>query len=115
GLYSAADVLQFALEKKLVLAPRDKDMIVMLHELEYLLHGQRHQTRSCLLVHGEDQLRTAMAKTVGLPLGIAAKLILLREIRLIGLHLPILPAIYDPVLKELNTHGIIFHEEETIL
>lgn len=115
GVCSAADVLQFALESKLILAPGDKDMIVMLHELEYLLHGQLHQTRSCLLVHGEDQLRTAMAKTVGLPLGIAAKLILLGEIRLTGLHLPILPAIYDPVLKELNAHGILFKEEETIL
>lgn len=113
GHCSAADILQFALERKLVLAPQDKDMIVMLHEIDYLLHGRLHQSKSCLIVKGEDQLRTAMAKTVGLPLGIAAKLILLGEISLTGLHIPILPEIYEPVLKELKENGIIFHEEET--
>nr|WP_262713770.1 saccharopine dehydrogenase C-terminal domain-containing protein [Pseudobacter ginsenosidimutans] len=112
GLCTAADVLQFALEQKLVLASHDKDMIVMLHEIDYLLNGQIQHIKSCLLVKGEDQLRTAMAKTVGLPLGIAAKLILLNEIKLTGLHIPILPEIYEPVLKELYQNGIIFHEEE---
>jgi hypothetical protein len=33
GSCSAADVLQFALEKKLMLQPNDKDMVVMLHEI----------------------------------------------------------------------------------
>jgi saccharopine dehydrogenase-like NADP-dependent oxidoreductase len=115
GHCSAADILQFALERKLALAPHDKDMIVMLHEIDYLLNGKLHQSKSCLIVKGEDQLRTAMAKTVGLPLGIAAKLILLGEISLTGLHIPILPEIYNPVLKELNQNGIIFQEEETTL
>jgi saccharopine dehydrogenase-like NADP-dependent oxidoreductase len=115
GHCSAADILQFVLERKLVLAPHDKDMIVMLHEIDYLLDDKLHQSKSCLIVKGEDQLRTAMAKTVGLPLGIAAKLILLGEISLTGLHIPILPEIYNPVLKELNQNGIIFKEEETTL
>lgn len=112
GVCSAADVLQFALEQKLVLAPNDKDMIVMLHEIDYLLDGKLHHSKSTLIVEGEDQLRTAMAKTVGLPLGIAAKLILLGKINLTGLHIPILPEIYNPVLEELNENGIIFFEEE---
>ena len=46
-----------------------------------------------------------MAKTVGLPLGIAAKLILENKIQLTGLHIPIIPEIYEPVLKELETAG----------
>jgi saccharopine dehydrogenase (NADP+, L-glutamate forming) len=53
-----------------------------------------------------------MAKTVGLPLGIAAKLILQGRLSLTGLHIPILPEIYEPVLEELKLHGISF--EETI-
>jgi saccharopine dehydrogenase-like NADP-dependent oxidoreductase len=61
-------------------------------------------------VKGEDSLRTAMAKTVGLPLGIAAKLILNGTITLRGLHIPILPEIYEPVLKELADNGIVFVE-----
>jgi saccharopine dehydrogenase (NADP+, L-glutamate forming) len=51
-----------------------------------------------------------MAKTVGLPLGIAAKLVLEDKIKLTGLHIPISAAIYEPVLKELDQHGIVFTE-----
>lgn len=112
GSCTAADVMQFVLEQKLVLAAQDKDMIVMLHEFEYLLNNQPHQIKSSLIVKGDNQLRTAMAKTVGLPLGIAAKLILLNKIKLTGLHIPILPEIYNPVLEELHQNGIVFHEEE---
>jgi saccharopine dehydrogenase-like NADP-dependent oxidoreductase len=110
GRCSAMDVLQFALEKKLVLNAGDRDMIVMLHEIEYLLEEKKFRVRSNLIVKGDDNLRTAMAKTVGLPLGIAAKLILLGKITATGLHIPVIPAIYEPVLQELQQHGIVFHE-----
>ncbi|WEK34688.1 MAG: saccharopine dehydrogenase C-terminal domain-containing protein [Candidatus Pseudobacter hemicellulosilyticus] len=110
GTCSAADVLQFALEQKLVLQPADKDMIVMLHEIGYRLNGLDYQRNSCLIVRGEDQRRTAMAKTVGLPLGIAAVLFLEGKIPLTGLHIPILPEIYTPVLQELGENGIRFRE-----
>jgi saccharopine dehydrogenase-like NADP-dependent oxidoreductase len=110
GLCSAADILQFAVEKKLSLRPYDKDMIVMLHEFEYETGGQKSQLRSSLIVKGENNLRTAMAKTVGLPLGIAAKLILNGKIKLAGLHIPTHKEIYEPVLKELERYGVKFHE-----
>lgn len=110
GLCSAADVLQFIFETKLALQPEDKDMVVMLHEIEYQLEGQPHSADSALVVTGEDALHTAMAKTVGLPLGIAAKLILDEKIKITGLHIPTIAAIYEPVLKELEQHGIIFSE-----
>lgn len=111
GMISAADGLQFALEKKLLLSPNDKDMIVMQHEIEYELDAQKHQIISSLVVYGKDSVHTAMAKTVGLPLGIAAKLILNGSINLTGIHLPIIKEIYDPVLKELEANGILFKEE----
>ncbi len=110
GLQSAADVLQFILERKLVLQQEDKDLIVMLHELEYMIADKKHSIASSLVVKGEDSLRTAMAKTVGLPLGIAAKLILEGKLTITGLHIPIVEAIYKPVLKELEEHGIQFKE-----
>ncbi len=110
GECSAADVLQFSMEKKLALENSDKDMIVMLHEIEYEIDQQLHRAVSCLIVKGEDHLRTAMAKTVGLPLGIAAKLILQGNIKSRGLHIPIVAEIYEPVLEELRTHGISFRE-----
>jgi saccharopine dehydrogenase-like NADP-dependent oxidoreductase len=114
GKISAADGLQFALEKKLLLSPTDKDMIVMQHEIEYELAAKKHQIISSLVVYGKDSVHTAMAKTVGLPLGIAAKLILNGSINLSGIHLPIIKEIYQPVLKELEANGIIFTEQKKI-
>lgn len=107
---NSADILQYLVETKLAMQPHDKDMIVMLHEFEYTMNGKTDSLKSCLVVKGEDSLRTAMAKTVGLPLGIAAKLILNETIQLKGLHIPTAKEIYAPVLKELETAGIIFTE-----
>ncbi len=106
----SADILQFVAENKLAMQPTDKDMIVMLHEIDYVLNGKHTAVKSSLLVKGENSLHTAMAKTVGLPLGIAAKLILNGDIALTGLHIPTQAAIYEPVLKELEKHGIAFTE-----
>ena len=107
---SSADILQYLAEKKLAIQPGDKDMIVMLHELKYSIDGQQSTVNSSLVVKGDDSVRTAMAKTVGLPLGIATKLILLDKIKLTGLHIPIVPGIYEPVLDELEKNGIAFTE-----
>ena len=115
GFCSPADILQFAVEKKLGLRPYDKDMIVMLHEIEYEVGGQKSAVRSSLMVKGENNLRTAMAKTVGLPLGIAAKLILSGKIKQTGLHIPTHKEIYLPVLKELEQHHVKFNENTTSL
>jgi saccharopine dehydrogenase-like NADP-dependent oxidoreductase len=110
GLCSAADVLQFILEKKLALQPDDKDMIVMMHEIEYIIGNKNSKVTSTLIVKGENNVHTAMAKTVGLPLGIAAKLILQEKITETGLHIPVSASVYEPVLKELKNHGITFVE-----
>lgn len=110
GLCSAADVLQFIAERKLALQPHDKDMIVMLHEIGYIINNEQHEIKSSLIVKGEDSLHTAMAKTVGLPLGIAAKLFLEGKINETGLHIPVIPSIYEPVLDELKKFGIEFNE-----
>ncbi len=110
----SAALLQYLLEKKLVMKPGDKDMIIMLHEIEYSINDQKKRISSCLIVKGEDQLHTAMAKTVGLPLGIAAKLILQNKIKITGLHIPVIPEIYEPVLKELELNGIKFNEENKV-
>ena len=82
----------------------------MVHEIEYEIEGISSTVVSSLMVKGEDSSHTAMAKTVGLPLGIAARLVLEGKITETGLHIPITAAIYEPVLKELNNHGISFTE-----
>lgn len=110
GSCTAADILQTAVEKKLKLEPEDKDMIIILHEIAYDLESAPQKTRSVLIAKGENSMRTAMAKTVGLPLGIAAVLILQQKISLTGLHIPIVPAVYEPVLEALGKEGIVFEE-----
>lgn len=109
---NSAAILLNLLEKNLFMKPDDKDMIVMVHELEYELNGQKKELKSSLLVKGKDQLHTAMSQTVGLPLGIAAKLILQNKITLKGLHIPVVEEIYGPVLKELAHYGVKFNEVE---
>ena len=84
--------------------------VKMLHEIGYTRNGENFKTVSSLLVKGDDNLRTAMAKTVGLPLGIAAVLRLEGKLPLNGVHIPILPDIYNPVLKELASHQVVFNE-----
>ena len=111
GAHTSAKILQALLEKNWKMKETDKDMILMLHEFEYLLNNRRYSLRSSLVVKGENALRTAMAKTVGLPLGIAAKLILENRMTISGLHIPIIPEIYEPVLEELASEGIHFQEE----
>ena len=61
-----------------------------------------------MVVKGQDHLNTAMARTVGLPLGIAARLVLEGRINLTGLHIPIMPELYMPVLQELEEQGVRF-------
>jgi saccharopine dehydrogenase-like NADP-dependent oxidoreductase len=115
GECSAADILQFALEQKLLLQPADKDLVVLQHEIGYELDGKQHLASSSLIVKGENHINTAMAKTTALPLGIAAKHILQGNIRETGLHIPVMSSIYTPVLQELEKNGMVFEEEDTII
>ena len=64
-----------------------------------------------MAIKGEDSVHTAMSKTVGIPVAIAAKLILQGKISLTGVHIPIHRQIYEPVMKELENYGIRFTEE----
>ncbi len=107
-----AQILQQILMKKWVLGPDDKDMIVMQHRFEVRFDSKKKTILSSMVLEGSDQTHTAMSKTVGYPLAIAAKLILLGKIKAVGVLIPIAPAIYEPVLEELEELGIRFVEQE---
>jgi saccharopine dehydrogenase (NADP+, L-glutamate forming) len=110
--FTPALLLQEALEKKLVLAQGDRDMIVMLHEIGYRKEGQDRKITSQLVVTGDDSRSTAMAKTVGLPLAMAALQLLQEKIRLRGMQIPTHPEIYTPVLQALKKEGITFTDTD---
>jgi len=86
-------------------------MIVMLHEIYYTQKNRKFLLRSQLIVEGDNEMQTAMAKTVGLPLGIAAILLLEGKISIRGLHIPTVPEIYEPVMEALENKGIQFQEQ----
>lgn len=106
-----AQILQHILEKKWTLEPHDKDMIVMLHKFDYELEGKSCYRESYMVTTGEDQTYTAMAKTVGLPVAIASKMILNSKFTKPGVHIPVMREIYEPVLEELEKYGIGFKEK----
>jgi saccharopine dehydrogenase-like NADP-dependent oxidoreductase len=108
---SPAQLLQIILEQKWTLDRQDKDMLVMQHQFEFILDGKLNKLNSSLLVYGDDPRYTAMAKTVGLPVAIAAKLILNGQIRSKGVRIPTSRDVYIPVLKELSENGINFIDE----
>lgn len=106
-----AQILQFILEQKWRLEPQDKDMIVMQHIFDFEQAKIQKQIVSELVVIGENSLHTAMAKTVGLPLGIACKLVVEGKISERGVLLPLSKEIYEPILQELTEFGIRFQEK----
>ena len=108
-----AQILQHILEQKWTLEEDDKDMIVMWHKFGYEINGELKGKESSMVVIGDDQTYTAMAKTVGLPVAIAAKLILNGVITTPGVHVPIKSEVYTPMLKELADYGIVFNEKDT--
>ena len=114
GLQNAtpAQILEKILADQWTLAPQDKDMIVMYHKFGYELHGQQKQIDSKMVCLGDDQLNTAMAKTVGLPVAMAALLILNGKITTPGVQLPMRKEVYEPLLQELEQYGIHFVESE---
>ena len=109
---SPAVILQTLLEDKWKLKEGDIDMIVMQHQFEYELNRKTKKLQSSLVVKGDDAIHTAMAKTVGYPVGIITKLILEGKIKLTGVQTPTVKEIYEPLLSELEGLGVRFEEKE---
>ena len=85
-------------------------MIVIQHKLEYFLNNQNQNLKLSMVVNGDDNTHTAMAKTVGLPMFFACKLLLEQKISLKGVRIPVYEEIYRPILQDLETEGIKFTE-----
>ena len=108
-----AQILEHILKKKWTLDQTENDMIVMWHKFNYLdSDNNEKEIHSTMVAVGEDPINTAMSKTVGLPLGIATKLILDGQITSRGVVIPIEKSIYEPILDELKVFGFDFIEEE---
>ncbi len=105
-----ADILEHILSKKWNMKKNETDRVVMVHRFKYFKNKKLRNLVSYFHIDGKNQIETAMAQTVGLPIGIFIKLFLMNKINLKGIHLPVKEEIYNPILKELKTFGIEFKE-----
>src|SRR5690606_20504022 len=112
-IYSSADLMQQILEEKWKMKLTDNDMVVMQHQVEYERKGSITRLTSSMVTIGENRQYSAMARTVGLPMAILAEKILKEGgiKNLHGVHIPVMPEVYVPVLKALSKHDIEFVEE----
>jgi len=103
-------ILEHLLRDKWKLKPNDKDMVVMHHEIEYEKKGEKRMRISSMSKKGVNAEDTAMAQTVGLPMAIFVKLVVEGKIKSRGVQIPVMKEVYEPVLSELEQHGIVFKE-----
>uniref|UniRef100_A0A665TID2 Aminoadipate-semialdehyde synthase n=1 Tax=Echeneis naucrates TaxID=173247 RepID=A0A665TID2_ECHNA len=103
------------LEAKLSFNGSERDMVVMRNDV-----GLRHPTGELetkhisLVVYGDPNGFSAMAKTVGYPAAIAARMVLDGEISTKGLVTPMTKELYGPALARLKEEGLHFISKSTL-
>lgn len=96
--------------EKLEYEPGERDMVILYHEFKAEYPDRKEKITSTLIDFGIPNGDSSMARTVGLPAAVAVKMILDGEIDITGVHIPVIPEIYNPVLDELETLKIRFVE-----
>ncbi len=118
GPKTAAQVLEKILVEKLPLPEGSRDMVILVHEIKASYPdtkksanrvGRKEKRTTTFIEYGDGF--TAIAKTVGMPAAIAAKLVLTGKLKIRGCRIPTHPDIYKPVLRELKKNGMKFTEK----
>jgi len=107
---TCAQHLQDLLEKKWMLKEGDCDMIVMVHKFGYNLNGKKFMLNSSMVLEGDDEFKTAMSKTVGMPIAFAVERLFNGDFSSRGIQIPVTPEFYVPLLHDLKNFGISFVE-----
>jgi saccharopine dehydrogenase (NADP+, L-glutamate forming) len=115
GKNSPVDILTARMLDKMAYKPGERDLLIMQHEFEVQFPDHKEAITSTMIDYGIPDGDTSMSRTVGLPAAIAVRLILHGEIKLTGVHTPVVPEIYEPVLAELAQHGIGLKEKAQIV
>jgi saccharopine dehydrogenase-like NADP-dependent oxidoreductase len=109
------DYLNTLTLQKMSMGEHERDMVVMHHEFIAEYPSKKEYVTSTLIDYGIPDGDTSVARTVALPAAIAVKMILKKEINMTGVHIPVIPEIYNPILDELEEMGIKFDEKTEIL
>lgn len=111
GVNTVLDALCNLFEEKLKYTAGERDMIVMHHEFIAEYPDKKQKITSTLIDYGIPNGDSSMSRTVALPVAIASKMILDGKITLTGVHRPIIPEIYEPILQELEKLDIKMDEK----
>jgi saccharopine dehydrogenase-like NADP-dependent oxidoreductase len=111
GPKASIDILCAVMLQKMVYAPGERDLLILRHQFEAEYPDRIEKISSTMIDFGIPNGYTSMARTVGLPAAIGVRLILEDKINLTGVVAPMMPAIYEPVLKELEELGLHFEEK----
>ncbi|XP_063822481.1 alpha-aminoadipic semialdehyde synthase, mitochondrial [Ostrinia nubilalis] len=110
------DTVSHYLSKRLQLDKDETDFVVLRHEVGVTWSdGKKERREVTMTVRGDPASHTAMARTVGLPTAIAAKMVLDGEIQERGVVLPFAPVVYKSLLSRLRADGITARETSTPL
>ncbi len=97
---------------KMELGRNERDMVVMQHIfLVKYSDGRKEVIKSSMLDFGTLATDTAVARTVALPAAVGVEMILAGEISAKGVHIPVIPEIYNPILNRLEDMNIKMVEE----
>ena len=97
--------------EKMSLSEDERDMIVMHHEFVAKYPNKKEYITSTLVDYGIPNDDSSVARTVSIPAAIATKMILEGKINITGVHIPVIPEIYNPILDELEEMNIKFSEK----
>jgi saccharopine dehydrogenase-like NADP-dependent oxidoreductase len=112
GVDSTFEVTSDLMIEKMSLGGDERDMVVLQHTfLAAYSDGRKEVIRSRMLDFGSMATDTSIARTVALPAAIGVEMILTGSISEKGVHIPVLPGIYNPVLDRLEEMGIKMIEE----
>ena len=106
------DIMTARFLEKMPYKKGERDMIVLYHDFLAEWQDKKKRITSTLVDFGIPHGDSSMARTVSLPAAIATRLILQGKINVTGVHAPVLPEIYNPVLDELETMNIVCKERE---
>ncbi|MDY0253186.1 MAG: saccharopine dehydrogenase C-terminal domain-containing protein [Tenuifilaceae bacterium] len=109
---SPFEVVSDIMIDKMMIKDNERDMVVMQHTfVASYPNGQKEVIRSRMLDFGTPKTDTSIARTVALPAACAVEMILENKIQAKGVHIPVIPEIYNPILDTLEKLGIKMIEE----
>jgi saccharopine dehydrogenase-like NADP-dependent oxidoreductase len=108
---SPFEVISDLMIDKMMIKKDERDMVAMQHLfIASYGNGSKEMIKSNLLDFGTLETDTSIARTVALPAACSVDMILKGKIKVKGVHIPVIPEIYNPILDQLETLGIKMEE-----